>query len=849
MAGAALSTLFLLAASAQAALGAPTNQDHDSDTVHIVFSNHLDIGFGGIWPELGFDDNVINMYFDWYIPTAIRMGQYFEETSGTESHVYTMHSYIASLYMSCPPGMGLHCPTASQQKEFCQAVTDGHISWTAFPHNAQMELMDEETILGALQMTHDLDHMCGVPVKTVISQRDVPGMTRAVLPVITELWWGPVVRAVSVGVNSASAPPDVPLNTPFVWREEATDSQLIAFWHAGGYGGETVYKGHTLPLTPAGDCVRTPARASGSRDILCFSWRADNKGPFEDPKDVMLIFEAARAAFPGATVKASTFEKFVDKLAPHADALPVVTGEIGDTWIHGVASDPVKMKEYRAMMRMRSQCLYDGGCVIQDPAFQNFTRLFLKVPEHTWGIDTKSAPASWGVWGNDDFRAALKDNPKFAQAEQSWSRQRQYISWSLQALDRDPFVAKGISAADAATKRPRRLSPGTRTFAAQAAATMERLRTSHADAVARIHPAHLPDLLGCSPASRQGGSGGTSGLEQLPGHVLDSLRCGGEDEVVLDADGWYIAVNSSTGAITQLRRTWPADDGKDHPGTDWAAGGVFGQLQYSTYSEQYFKDWGAGYNPVGAGWYDVPWMRYDYGKPGAGDAAQDRSVAPEVMSVNLYTGEYQDQVGVAIKYRFAGWPVDEAGAPPVVTLLVHTWAGSDAVMMDVLYDQKLPTRLPEALWLRFAPPASAADPSTMLISKVNSWISPTEIVRNGSFNLHGAMDGGVSLRSAQHAWEQLQVGAMDTALVAVGAPEVLPDIRGPARPEDGLAFNLFNNAWGTNYVMWTPYAGGTGADIKSRFVVTVRDTRNGPQATPLLLRDPLLASVPRHLLI
>lgn len=78
------------------------------------------------------------------------------------------------------------------------------------------------------------------------------------------------------------------------------------------------------------------------------------------------------------------------------------------------------------------------------------------------------------------------------------------------------------------------------------------------------------------------------------------------------------------------------------------------------------------------------------------------------------------------------------------------------------------------------------------------------------------MDGGISLRSAQRSWELLQVGAMDTALVAIGAPDILPDIRGPATPEDGLSFNLLNNAWGTNYIMWTPYGPGIGSDIKSR---------------------------------
>lgn len=93
-----------------------------------------------------------------------------------------------------------------------------------------------------------------------------------------------------------------------------------------------------------------------------------------------------------------------------------------------------------------------------------------------------------------------------------------------------------------------------------------------------------------------------------------------------------------------MRRTWPDDDGAQHPGTDWAAGGTFAQLQYATYSEDYFKRWGTQYNPAGAGWYDVPWMRYDYGKPGSAPAAKDRMATPEVVSVNLYKGEYDKQI-------------------------------------------------------------------------------------------------------------------------------------------------------------------------------------------------------------
>lgn len=49
------------------------------------------------------------------------------------------------------------------------------------------------------------------------------------------------------------------------------------------------------------------------------------------------IFNITGAGFPGATVKASTFDAFVSELLEASDTvqLPVVAEEIGDTWIYG----------------------------------------------------------------------------------------------------------------------------------------------------------------------------------------------------------------------------------------------------------------------------------------------------------------------------------------------------------------------------------------------------------------------------------------------------------------------------------------------------------------------------------
>ncbi len=65
-------------------------------------------------------------------------------------------------------------------------------------------------------------------------------------------------------------------------------------------------------------------------------WNNDNAGPYT-AAEYVAHFEAIQAEFPHARVVASTFDDFVGQLAAVADRLPVLTSEIGDTWIHGCA--------------------------------------------------------------------------------------------------------------------------------------------------------------------------------------------------------------------------------------------------------------------------------------------------------------------------------------------------------------------------------------------------------------------------------------------------------------------------------------------------------------------------------
>jgi hypothetical protein len=50
-----------------------------------------------------------------------------------------LQAYLISLYMDCPPGMGLHCPSAKERAAVEAAIRKGIITWHAFPHNAQVQ--------------------------------------------------------------------------------------------------------------------------------------------------------------------------------------------------------------------------------------------------------------------------------------------------------------------------------------------------------------------------------------------------------------------------------------------------------------------------------------------------------------------------------------------------------------------------------------------------------------------------------------------------------------------------------------------------------------------------------------
>ncbi|MEE8441694.1 MAG: DUF5054 domain-containing protein, partial [Spirochaetia bacterium] len=179
-------------------------------------------------------------------------------------------------------------------------------------------------------------------------------------------------------------------------------------------------------------------------DSISFAHTTDNRRP-QNLDEVRQIFAGLRAEFPCATVVASTLDDFARALRKVRGTLPVVTAEIGDTWIHGAASDPRKIAQYRALSRLRLGWIADDTVDEADERLAAFSRCLLLIPEHTWGLDDKTFLADEKDY-RQDLSSGLQRTRAIAAMEASWEEQRRYIDEAVDSLGGTPAASQAREA-------------------------------------------------------------------------------------------------------------------------------------------------------------------------------------------------------------------------------------------------------------------------------------------------------------------------------------------------------------------------------------------------------------------
>jgi len=357
--------------------------------VLVIFKTHFDLGF------TDFADNIRCKYIESFIPKAISTAEELRMRGGASRFVWSMGSWLIDEF--------LRCADSENTKALERAIENGDISWHALPFTTHTELMDEELFRYGLSLSENLDSRFGV--KTLAGKMtDVPGHTKAMIPMLCEAG----VELLHIGVNSASPVPDVP--PIFQWMADSGESVLVIY--SGGYG--------------------KPVLLGDTGCLLYFAHTGDNQPP-QSADGIEALFERLRSEYAGADITACNLNTVAELLRPEKEKFPIIQDEIGDTWIHGIQTDPGKVSMFRSLLRFRST-------LTDSKVRGEVNRHLLCTPEHTWGLDVKTWLNDQEHYGRKDFETVRKTE-RFQTLERSWKEQRDYLNKALESLP-EPERAK-----------------------------------------------------------------------------------------------------------------------------------------------------------------------------------------------------------------------------------------------------------------------------------------------------------------------------------------------------------------------------------------------------------------------
>jgi Domain of unknown function (DUF5054) len=663
----------------------PSALDPEVKRVLVMFKCHFDAGF------VDTQTAVVRRYFTEYFPRAIDLaGQ--QRQSGSHRYVWTTGSWLLYEY--------LEQATPAERARMEKAISEGDIAWHALPFTWQTELLDGSMISGSIGLSQTLDRRFG-RTTTGAKMTDVPGHTRGLITPLADQG----VKFLDIGVNDASTPAEVP--PLFLWKDPCGSALAVMYHH--GYGG----------------AVRVP----GSDLAIAMVVRDDNSGP-HTLEEVNETYSTLSARYPNAQIVPTNLSEIANAVDAHRVSLPVLEGEIGDTWIHGVASDPLKLARYREVARLRQDWLAQGKFAIGDPTDIALLRHLLLEVEHTWGTDTKTWLDFDHYVPND--LAAMLDTKNYKVVQFSWQEKRQDLFAAIATLP----------------------SP---------------LREQAQTAVCNLEP--IPPRL-ARPSSFPAAS------EVESAHFI-------------------VGIDPKTGAIHRLRnkkskREWASSE---HP---------LALFSYQTLSQQDYSRFFDGYVIS-----DADWAKKDFGKPNIERfGAESREWLPSLADVQMEEDRQGHRLLARLEIRDPeALRSGRASFPQKMYLEIFLPNAEPVIQLSFSWFQKPATRLPEALWLSFRPIAS--DPRGWTLEKSGEPISPLDVVRSGNRQMHAVSkgfgykdDGGTFL-----------VETLDAPVVTLGIRSPLCFSKLQTDLSGGVHCNLFNNAWGTNYIMWF------GEDMNFRFVV------------------------------
>ncbi|WP_322932979.1 glycoside hydrolase family 38 C-terminal domain-containing protein [Bacteroides sp. CG01] len=369
---------------------------------YLVFKSHFDIGYSALARD------VINEYRTFMIDKAMDVIDRNTHKMKDEQFVWTIPGWPLKQML-------WDKQTPERRLRIEKALKNGNLVTHALPYTTHTETLEVEDLVRGLGYSSMLARQYGLALPIDAKMTDVPGHTW-ILPTILH---HAGIKFFHMGAN----PTNQEINVPTLFWWEGPDGSRVLTMFSKGYGGGMF-----------------PPEGWKHKSWLTFVHAGDNAGPPTAEK-VEQTIKHIKEKYPKAKIHIGKMADFAEAIFTENPTLPIIRGDISDSWVHGVMSSPNATRIARrvrplipALETLHTQVKEWGIMSYEiDEELAYVYDQSLMFGEHTWGLANQHfVPGMIGKEWNKMYLSGL--SPAYAHMEESWREHANYINHAEQVL-------------------------------------------------------------------------------------------------------------------------------------------------------------------------------------------------------------------------------------------------------------------------------------------------------------------------------------------------------------------------------------------------------------------------------
>lgn len=740
-----LPLLALLASWSACAAGAEPATNSPVKEIIVVFKTHYDIGFTDLVT------NILTRYRTTFADKALSVIEQSRALPPEQQFTWTVPGWpLKEMLWSGQ--------TPERREKLLQAVKQGRLAVHAMPFSLQTETLDLEDLVEGLTYSANLTRENGLPLPRAAKMTDVPEHTW-VLPTLLK---HAGVNFLQVGSNSGSKPMQVP---SIFWWEGSDGSRLLTAY-SPEYGTDLL-----------------PPKDWPYHTWLAVIMTSDNHGPPTTEQVNKLIQQAAQE-LPGVKLKFGKLEDFYDAfMAEKNNHIPVLRGDMPDTWIHGFGAMPIETKSgcdvrplEGALATLDTELRAAG--VSSAPLAPPLARAFensLLYSEHTFGY---YGDQPGGFWYGDAWKQKLAEG-KYVRFLQSFADKRAYIHTTENIVTNALNERMKLLAQNVDVDGPRIVVFNPLPWARSG----EVVVTGSADASSgvrdvssgKVSEAVTVDKKALRFFAADVPPGGYKTFQPVAGNAVEATVT--SNVGVIENEFFRLKIDARRGGVVSLvdlKTGRELVSAKDENSFGSYLQERFAKTNVDAFVAAYCRGWGL----------EGP----DFRKPNMPELPYAAFTLTN-WTITVLTSPLAKTIILH--------SADAAPLAKAVTLKYTLPAGQPYLDLEWIIDDKTANPVPEGGWLCL--PFKLEEPKFEL-ARLGSLIDPARDILDGGNRELLCLNSGMTVTDP----DGFGVGLcpLDSPLVSLGEPGLwkfsLHDM-----PRRGRVFiNLYNNQWGTNFPLW-----------------------------------------------